>query len=476
MDKSEHEEKCCGYKYVGHSQKISTVMLRYAILAKIFGVHIPGDIEIKTLENAANTFKSDPHTPTSDNLIFLYGAGVLDTDSLNLLLKCSADISDDVIAAENKIIGDVEKNEYDRMKYELICKMLVCAANSKQYDELQSMTFADAEKVAALNNVDIHSGFVKIIDKEYIKFLVEIGESFAFADEKKGIRIEELADNVIDNDYVQDGNVKSGGYPFLVNPLKLIYYARVYYKQFGKDFIKYAKQNGIPLDESYETEYEKYVKKTKLHFEVRSYKRKRNICASKVNWFDYAASEDGIIVDNLKDSNDVKTIDLEVKEDYTDDELLKKAVDRYSSIYPFENDTVVEVYHNTKEYLYVYSDGKLQPVDSKAFHNMLFDFNKIWGIIQMCSRNNQLKRVNDRIVIPEEIWNEIKPEQRIYANNLIKEQYSRMVEHRKTNKLIQSLSDLKAAADEVNKQKQAQNQQKHIYMTNAANRPSSTEE
>lgn len=91
----------------------------------------------------------------------------------------------------------------------------------------------------------------------------------------------------------------------------------------------------------------------------------------------------------------------------------------------------------------------------------------------MCSRNRQIMKMNDRIVIPEEIWNEIEPEQREYADRLIKEQYNRMMEHRKSNKLLQSLSDLKAAAAEAQRKKQSQLQE---HTQSVQNRGKPTEE
>lgn len=72
----------------------------------------------------------------------------------------------------------------------------------------------------------------------------------------------------------------------------------------------------------------------------------------------------------------------------------------------------------------------------------------------MCSRNGQLRKVDNKIVIPEEVWNEIAPNDREYALRLIKEQYQLMIARRKNNKLLQSLGDLKSAAAEERKRKE----------------------
>ena len=73
------------------------------------------------------------------------------------------------------------------------------------------------------------------------------------------------------------------------------------------------------------------------------------------------------------------------------------------------------------------------------------------------------------------VWNEIAPDEREYADRLIKEQYIRQTERRKSNKLLISLSDMKTNAENEKKQKDALNakqkaaEQKH--MNDAANRP-----
>lgn len=446
--------KMNGYKYVGQYDKIPHVLMRYAILADIYGIKIPADVEIKHLsKEAAAKYSREKHTPVTDRLFFLYGAGALDDNALQALaLNKSTDIAD-VIAAENRIAADLQKNEQDRLPYAIIQDILICAAKSKMYNEIQSVSFSEAEKIIGLNHIAVVDGFVKIRDKEYYEFLVGLGERFGFIDEKGEMYEEKLAENLLNNEEAANGNIGSREYPFVMQPIKLVYYAQVCDELYGKDFIRYAKENEIPLDDTYKAEYDRYVKKIKLHFEIRSYKRLRHICGKRVNWFDYAVSIDGVITDDLKEKNALKAIDLDVKEDYDEDELIKKALDSCHSTYNFVDDTVIEIYHGSREMLFVVKKTEYIPVDKDEFHNLLFDFNKIWSIIQMCSRNGQLKKMDDRIVIPEDIWNEIAPNEREYADRLIREQYQRQVEHRKTNKLLQSLSDLKAAAAEAEQEK-----------------------
>ncbi len=110
---------------------------------------------------------------------------------------------------------------------------------------------------------------------------------------------------------------------------------------------------------------------------------------------------------------------------------------------------------------------------------MLFNFDKIWSIIQLCSRSRKIKVVDGKITIPDTLMNEIAPNEREYAERIIKEQYQRMIEQRKNNKLIQTLSEIKAAAEaeraKMNEQQAVVDQKKKEIAEKKANRGSGTE-
>ena len=66
------------YKYISDGGAVQTMLFRYAVISRVFGVKIPTDIEIKTLsEDTANEIRSEKHRQTLDNILFLFGAGVI---------------------------------------------------------------------------------------------------------------------------------------------------------------------------------------------------------------------------------------------------------------------------------------------------------------------------------------------------------------------------------------------------------------
>lgn len=456
------------------------MIFRYAVISSVWGIEIPKDIDLKRFsEETADTLKAEHHNEITDRLIFLYGAGVISEETAVSLIKSNkADFAEDVIAAENTVISDIDKNEEDTLPYEQIENILLCAANSKKYPEIQPVSFAEAQSIAGLPHIVLVNGFVKIKDRDFYEFLVNSGETFGTLTKDDTIRIEETPENLIECEDVKNGEINSVYYSFAFNLRKIMRYAAVFDKAYGREFITFAKENSLPVDENFESRYEDYVKKFKLHFTVKSYSRKRYICGDKVNWFDYALSTEAAADDLNADC--IKEIDLEVSEKLTDAELVKKAADNFKDRISLLENTVIEVFHGTKKYLYIFKNSELIELDNDKFHTMLFDFNKIWSIIRLCSRSRKIKVVNGKITVPETLMNEIAPNEREYAERIIKEQYTRMTEQRKNNKLIQTLSEIKAAAEaeraKMNEQQAAKEKRQKEIADKKAGRGSGTED
>lgn len=468
------------YNYAGNSGMTYTMIFRYAAISAVWGMEISKDIELKSFsEEAVNILKAEQHSEIADRLIFLFGAGVISEETaINLIRSSKADFFEDIIAAENAVIAGEDKDPQDRLTYEQIENILLCSANSKKYSEIQPISFDEAQIIAGLPHIAFINGMVKITDEEYYKFLVDLGEQFGTLTDEDKIRIEEVKENLIECEDVQKGEINSKYYPFAVNLRRIMRYSSVFDKPYGKDFILFSKENGLPVDDKFVSRYEEYVKKIKLHFTVKSYTRKQHICGDKVNWFDYSLSSETAAADNLS-ADYVKEIDLDVSEKYSDKELVSKAALKFRGIVALPENAVIEVFHNNKKYLYILRNSELSELDNDKFHTMLFDFNKIWSIIQLCSRSRQIKVVNDKITIPETFMNEIAPNEREYAERIIKEQYSRMKEQRKNNKLIQTLSEIKAAAEaeraKINEQQTATEKKQKELADKMAKRGSSTE-
>ena len=467
------------YELVSQGNDINTKMFRYAVISSVFSADIPREVTVNKLsDETLRLIRKEEHSEVCDRVLFLFGAGVLSENAVSALIKKSNSNLPDIIKAENTVIEDENKNEEDRLSYEIIEKILLCCSFSKKHAEIQSADFEEVRRLAGLPHITLIDGMVKLNDIEFLKFLVSVGEKFGTIDNDGTISVEEVAENIINSEEIREDNIESEYYPFAVNIRNLIHYSAVYYEYYGKDYITFANQNGLQIDNKFESRYEEYVRKIKLHFSVKSYTRKRGICGDKVNWFDYAVFSDGNISDKLN-ADYVKEIDLEISENYPKEELIKKAVGRFKTDLTISDNSVIEIYHENDKALYLLKNSELKPLDNKQFHTLLFDFNKIWSIIQMCSRNHQIKAFEDKITIPDELLNEIAPNEQEYAERLIKEQYQRMMDKRKSNKIIQTLSDIRAAAEaereNINLQEAAKQQEQQKMKDKKSNRGASTE-
>lgn len=463
------------YEKIGNDESILTALYRYMIAAKVFGIKDDG-IEVKTLpENIINDIRLDEFNHGLNGLVMLYGAGFIDEEAFCFIVKSNLDMSTDIAEAENRVIADNDKLPEERLSGGQVENALLCAAYSGKYSAFQRITFSEALTVLALPHINVKKGLVRAADLDFYRFAVELGKPMGYID-SCGELFVESQENLILLCEEDDFDPCSDGAPIFTRLSDTIGILKVYDLPYGKDYIWWAKSNELQLDID---GYNEYLRKTKLHFSIRSYTKKRSICGDYANWFDYAAFLNGNISDNLQCDYE-KEIDLEASETYDDEELVRKAIGKFRGIYVLEDKTVIQAYQNEREYLFMIKDNDVVSIDKGVFHKQLFDFNKLWSIIQMCSRNGQLRKVDNRIVIPEDVWNEIAPNDREYALRLIKEQYQLMIARRKNNKLLQSLGDLKSAAAEERKRKEevkaAQQARSGELEEKKRNRKPSTEE
>ena len=143
------------YKYAGKSGMTYAMLFRYAVISAVWGIEIPQDIKLKKFSaETVDTLKAEKHSEITDRLIFLYGAGVISEETaVNLIKSNKADFYEDIIAVENTVISDIDKNEEDTLPYKQIENILLCAANSKNYPEIQSVSFAEAQIIAGLPHI-----------------------------------------------------------------------------------------------------------------------------------------------------------------------------------------------------------------------------------------------------------------------------------------------------------------------------------
>ena len=455
------------YPGLYENDDIYSTLYYHAVTAKVYGVSIPEDIQIKRISDDTRKYlKAQGYSCLTESLLFLYGAGVIDDKLFNEISNLDEDIFTEIKAVENFVISEENRDTSDRLDEEQLKNILLCTVVSKKYRELVPVSFDEAHMLAGLNHVVMANGFVKISDFDYYKFLVENGEIFGTLERNNTVKTDDTADNLLNNEIVELKEYDSGGYPFIVDPKKLIYYSEVCDKKYGLEFIRYARENRIAVNENFYAEYEKYLYREKFHFVINSFNKKRDVCGSAVNWFDYAAAPE---TDNGISADITMEIDLNISDDLSDEELIKAAVKRFLKDNECKDKTVFEIIHGQKIYWYLLNNGETVKLDSDEFHRQLFDFNKIWSVFKEYSRSGNIKAVNGVVEIPDELISEVEEKDCIFAENLIKEQYARSVEHRKTNKLLKSLSDLRSAAAEIkNHEKAIKQQQAELAKSQAA--------
>lgn len=440
--------------YISDDTDMQTMLFRYSIMVDVFNAHLPAELKCQyhLSDDLKKKILRQPYSEQVDRLILLFGMGVIGENTLKeLVLHNKADFLSDVIELEAQIRADEGKNdESERLPYKTLERIILLCANSKKYDEFSNLTFEQAERLISSSHIITENGFIKC-DKELATLINEVGGQMGYYDENSdSIFIEKpeyiaaaLADNY---------DVSSETAPIVTDYKAILCYSYVYDLLYGREFIKYACDNHIPYDENYAAEYEKYLKKIKLTFNIKAYTKKRNICGNKVNYFDYAFNtvENNELVRTALNADEEYSAEivLDVNENYTDAELTVKALNKYKNSRQLLDKSVIEIMHGNNILLYIYDSGNFTAIDSTSFRNQLFDFDKIWSVIQLCSREGSLKRVNNTITIPQKYLNEIEPNQREYAERMISEQYSRMLRNRRVNPLVQSLNDLKVAAEQ----------------------------
>lgn len=438
-------------KYISADTDMQTMLFRYSILTDVFNARLPEDLkcEQQLSDELKKKILRQEYSEQNDRLLLLYGFGVIDDAALkNLVLHNKADYLSDVIMLEERVRTYEDMETTDKLSYNTLQNILILCANSKKYDDISSIGFEQAEKLMSYHHIKADNGFIRC-DKELLLFLNDIGEKIGFYNETDDDLYIEKADyiaSVAEDDY----DINSEKAPILTDYIALECYLSVYDELFGKEFIKYALDNNIPFDNNFLAEYRRYLNDIKLTFEFKAYLKKRDICGDKVNYYDYAhntVENNELVHSELNaDSEYSATVHLSVGESCSDEELMEKAMHKYRNSHQLIDKTVIEIIHADKTELYVFTDNDFISLDKEMFRRQLFDFNKIWSIIQLCSRSGKLRRINEKIEIPMEYLEEIASDEREYAERMICDQYRRMVSNRKNNKLIQSLNDLKATA------------------------------
>lgn len=431
---------------------MQTALFRNALMVSVFPKVLTEGIKSERVfdESTAKMLLRRPHTEQIDHLIFLYAAGVLDIDAFtNLAVHNDSDFLSDVIAAENYLEESEGKSEEDILPYKTMANLLLLCANSKKITDITPIDFNSAARLISSTRITLtENGFIHC-ERELAEFLLSVGEPLRLyaaeiseTEMQKEAQEEFYLSAVRSEDYETDTEHK----PLAVNYSRLCAFVSVFDEIFGKEFIRYTVANNMPVEEDFKAAYKDYLREIKLKFDFKVYKRCRWICGKNVvNSFDYST---------VSDASYDKSIELDPSEYADDNELFKMALRKYQNSRQLSEDMVLEAVHCGRTLLYVCKSGELQEILSEDFHRQLFDFDKIWAIIQKCSREKKITKKGEKIFIPEEYLNEIPREQRQYLLNMVEEQYKINLAKQRKNSVLRSMDEIRQRAAEMKTKKQ----------------------
>lgn len=464
------------FTYCGSSQ-MKEKLWRDMFIAHIFGVDMPEDIEVRRLSDIIKRgISGKEFSPALASLLILYGGGYIDDDAFIRIMPDCENYSDEIAEVEKILVEQGNDEGEDRYNGRIIQNVLMCAAYSKKFDEMQQIDIQSALALYDSSYTIISEGFVHLKDKEFLGMLLENDIEFAAViTDGKNISLEKLTkldiQNGLDNgdfndlkEYVE--RLMKGEKPselsikdcVLLDIKDIAYLTAVYKKPYYKDFLKYVKSENIPFDDNFTRAYENYVHKCKMKFSAKVYPRKRKICTKFPNWFDY----------NVSDNTKIETMEEDLysvvgkENEYDENKLTNLALSRFVRRLEFIPDTILEITHGDKIYIYIIGDNKkIDRLDNDSFRKIPFDFDDIWTTISEWSRDKKIRKElvggkPEIIVTPESEWEKINPRDREYAKRLLEEQVQLKEEQLSKNKFMQKLCELKSNAESEVKAKKAQ--------------------
>ena len=449
---------------IGKGESVAEEVYRCAVIAKIYGMTVSGDnVPIKPLPGTTvENIGMESNNRCTGDLIILYGDGAVGTDFVEYIIQKNIDIYEDIQAAKQYILDNNEVSGYDKLSDESIENILKCCAVSKLSEGVSNADFNTVKEIYPNEHVTFYQGAVKITDKKFFEFLYDIDEPMGmFGGDPRTVHPEYKV-NMDSAKNAEKLIPESENTPCALDMKNLVQLSKIYGKPYAAEFVADLRRNGIYFDDI-ETKYGEFIKKKMLHFEICSYKRKRNVCSLTANWFDY--SDDA--GDTKMTADKHKVIDLEMMELTDTESLTDAAVMEFAGGEAIEENTLLKIIHGETEKYYVIKNKRRIEVNKQKFHTVLFDFNNIWTIIQECAHKGIMRRFDQRIVIPLDIYETIPPDQRKYADELLKVQYRFNEEHKKSNRLLSALKS--EAQSEFAKQKEI-NEAQAALKANQANR------
>lgn len=446
--------------YISENADMQTMLFRNSLMVEAFGDILKGEEKVKCVQTFDDELKKlilrRPYSEQMEKLVFLYVAGVLERDVFtNLAVHNNSDFLSDVISAENYLLESEGRSEEDILPVSLVSKLLLMCANSKKIENLSPIDFKAAAQLISKPHITLtEHGFIHC-DRELTLFLHSLGEPFGIYDisaNENLMQTEAQGDFIVQAANSEDYETNPGEKPLAMNYVNLEAFLSVYDEVYGRDFIRFAFKNNVSVRSNFRQSYENYLQEIKLKFCFNAYSRKQHICGDRINAFDYKSlnvSNNMLVSAPLNNDNAYsKDIFIEPSEYAEESELMKMALRRYQNCRQLYDDMVLEVIHCNEKFLFVNRGGSLIPIDNDDFHRELFDFNKIWSIIQKCSREKKITKTGNEIKIPSEYMSEIPAEQHVYVINMVKEQYKMSIARQRSNPVMHTMIDIRAQASE----------------------------
>lgn len=395
---------------MGNQKMITAEMLyKFLCVSRLFQIETP-DREIHKIEdeNLSKFILKAHYSDTLLNGLYLFAIGEINEEIMETIVDISEngqDIAQQLNDFEN-LLGKAERGESKtdiKTALYMILKYTYYKCALPSFEEFYSVY------KSGKNDIEVIDGFIHLKD-ELFSFAKDCG--FKFVNVHNNV-VSEISGEV--SNHWDDGEKIAS-----FEPYQILAVSSVFRKAFSKDFVEYIGKDSPDIISS--EKYNEFLIEHRLKFTVSSKKRRRRVCSSKINHFDYDIIRDNVITAAEYDKIDDFSIDAAVAANLSEDELCRIVLKDISKNSIISEDTIYKVENYGKYYLYRYKFDKYETVDKDEYARDLFDFKHIWSVILKAVGDQKVIGRGNEIVIPQEYMNQIPDEQKPYAAEMLKEQ------------------------------------------------------
>ena len=465
-------------KYSGQkNMNFAGMLYRYAVICRFldFSEKLPSVSTDTFTDDELQEIKSRGYSEQRERLLLLCADGALSKKVFKRLFDSSADMLDAVRAAEEKMTELTDDENIGITDISMIEKALGVISFSKRYGIFTDIDFDSAYDISLSEHIKVDNDSGEVIYSERIKDIFrKLGEPLAWF--MGGEMVSYDADKLSVMEAAKKENEEMElPQLYVINMSRLLFIIHSMDKLYGLDFIKDSAGKSVILlkdPEDIDRKYNEYLENKKLKFRINAYSRLRVLCGKEnYNILDYRTNNisGGRIVSSSLVRNEKYSAD-EIKLNISDvasapdeDEIIKKAVRKYTAPRVVEKDCIIEIIHESIPHWFVYKDtgdGKYDfcVLDNEKFMQPEFDYNEVFEFVMNESANKNIYRKNGVIEF------KVEPSGRTsefleYAKNVLTDQLTRQA---KSGQIARSLSERqgRAAAFAQEQQAKAEKQKK----------------